>query len=60
MRTWKESIERINFLIKKVSDAAGGDEPAFLAEYCLEIILKNKNNLDEVVACFEDLAKQIA
>ncbi len=57
MKSWTEKKNYLCGLIKETSDFYGGDEIGFLREYCREIIIKYKNDLDEPIACFEDLKR---
>lgn len=55
--SWKDKKKRIERLIDLISSHHGGDEESFLVEYKNDVIDKYKLNLDEAVACFEDLWK---
>lgn len=44
-------------LIKKVSDAYGGDDVVWLREYAKEVIELNRQNLDVALDCFNNLLK---
>ena len=57
LRSWIDKKERICTLIDLISDRDGGDEKKFLDEYMDDVIKKYKNNLDEALACFEDIYK---
>ncbi len=59
VNSWKKKKVNLIELIKKLSDYYGGDDEAFLKEYCDEIINKHKNNLDVPLNCFIDLTKNL-
>ena len=42
-------------LIKKVSDANGGDDVEWLREYAKDVIEAHKDCLDEAIACFSSV-----
>lgn len=54
--SWKEKRNEIYNLAKKISDYYGGDDIDWLREYCADIILSNKNNLDIPLNCFREIA----
>jgi hypothetical protein len=56
-RSWIDKKSRICTLIKLISERDGGDDKKFLDEYTDDVIKKYKNNLDEALACFENLYK---
>lgn len=55
--SWKEKKTKLYFLINAISDCYGADNPEWLREYCKEIISNYKNNLEEVLECFENAAQ---
>jgi hypothetical protein len=56
--SWQQKKDKICFLIKKISNSNGGDEEIFINDFCLEIFMNYKNDLDVPLQCFEDLEKQ--
>ena len=51
-------IAKKNFLcslIKKVSDAYGGDDDIWLREYAMDAVKTNKDDLGRAIICFESL-----
>ncbi len=52
-------IARKNYLltlIKKVSDAYGGDDIEFMRQHCLEVIERNQGEkIEEAIACYQSL-----
>jgi hypothetical protein len=59
MQTWKEKRNRIYILVKKISNAYGGDDVEWLREYCREVVETNKHDLDKALNCFLDIEKQL-
>lgn len=58
MESWKEKRNRLVGLIKELSDLHGGDDKKWLEEYCQEVVMAYKNDLDTALTCFDDLVKQ--
>ena len=56
-------IARKNYLctlIKKVSDAHGGDEIEWLRDYCREVLEDHPGDkIEKAILCFLDLADQV-
>ncbi len=53
--SWKERKFFIIALIKNISKAYGGDDPAFLDIYIAEVIEKWKDNMQIAQECFQDV-----
>lgn len=45
-------------LIKKVSDAYGGDDVEWLREYARDVVEAHKENLQSAIICFTELVEQ--
>lgn len=55
--SWKQKRDRLCKLIKEISDMNGGDDIEWLREYCKDIVVQHKNNIDVALACFMDIKK---
>lgn len=55
MSSWKGKKEILCKLIKKLSDAYGGDDIEWLREYARDVCWDYNEKLDEAIACFSSL-----
>lgn len=57
---WIAKRNQLCSLIKKVSDAYGGDDVEWLREYCKEIIANYPGDeIDKAIVCFVSLEEQL-
>lgn len=52
---WIAKKQQLFHLVKRVSDAYGGDEVEWLREYAKELVETNKEDLQQAINCFEVL-----
>jgi|GEM_PF-1545193 hypothetical protein len=54
-QTWKGQRDYLCSLIKKLSDAYGGDDREWLRDYAREVVRKYATHLQDAIDCFESL-----
>lgn len=55
---WIAKRQQLMYLVKKVSDAYGGDDVEWLREYAKDVAEANKDDLQKAIDLFEELLKQ--
>ena len=58
-QSWKDKKYTIESLIRLISEHYGGDDSEWLNDYCSEIIIKYKSNLDLPLRCFESIKNNL-
>lgn len=54
---WIAKKQQLFHLVKRVSDAYGGDDVEWLREYAKDVVETNKDDLQKAIDCFEGLLK---
>lgn len=57
---WLARKNYLCLLIKKVSDAHGGDNLEFLQQYCKEVLESHRDEkIEEAIACYEEWVNRL-
>jgi hypothetical protein len=57
---WLARKNYLCILIKKISDAQGGDDISWLRQHCKEVLqLYPDEKIEEAIACYEEMYNQL-